>query len=90
MTDKEIIAMAKQAGARRKYFVDCEGGRRNYKGQSDDAAYIALANPENSLRLIELVRQMAEALEFFRATAICQADVDVTSEALAAYKELTK
>ena len=45
------------------YFVDCDGGQRNYREQLDDAAFIAAANPQMIQRMIGCMEVMATALE---------------------------
>jgi len=57
-------------------------------GGLDDSKYIAAANPQTILAMIELLREMGEALEMYMAAE----DIpwSVVEEALAKYKEMTK
>ena len=48
-----------------------------------DALYIAAANPQTILAMIEVIKEMAEALEW-------QQGGDLRKAALAKYKEMTK
>lgn len=45
-----------------QWFVDCEGGQRNYKDQPNDAEFIAAANPATIKAMCKLMVQMRDAL----------------------------
>ena len=65
-------------------------GRESYI-KSDNMAFIAAANPQTILAMIELLREMGEALERIGDTACGEASHQfIALQALAKYKEMTK
>jgi hypothetical protein len=94
----ELEALAKLAGSRKTWLsngyavrVDNRGGREYWIGTCPlgVADYIAAANPDTILKLCELVREMAEALDWLRMHGSNRYLTREAVQALTKYKEWT-
>ncbi len=109
LNELEALAKAAKQTPPGKWHWNDKYGELCYKSEADDQSYmmscplplnesnsrfIAAANPETILRLIELVREMGEALDFILDSLVNDLDkklvAEAAHEALTKYKELTK